>query len=48
MTETNHLCDLWQHTIFKIFNHDHKSELGIMIKEWIKYNDMENFQFIIE
>ena len=22
MTESNHLCDLWEHTIIKIFKHD--------------------------
>ena len=37
MTESNHLllCDLWQHTIVKIFKHDPESELGIMFKQWI-------------
>ena len=35
MTETNHLCDLWEHTIAKVFKHDTKSELGLMLKQWI-------------
>ena len=38
MTETNHLCDLWEHTIAKILKHDLKSELGLMIREWVKFN----------
>ena len=47
MTETKHLCDLWQHTIVKIFNHDPKSELGIMIKEWVIFNKLENFNSLL-
>ena len=27
MPETNHLCDLWEHTIAEVFKHDTKSEL---------------------
>ena len=47
MTETNHLCDLWQHTIVKIFKHDPKSELGIMIKEWVIFNMLESFNSLL-
>ena len=42
MTETNHLCDLWQHTIVKFFKHDPKSKLGLMLKEWVIFNKVEN------
>ena len=47
MTESNHLCDLWQHTIVKIFKHDPESELGIMFKQWITFNKLENFNSIL-
>ena len=47
MTESNHLCDLWQHTIVKIFKHDPESELGIMFKQWIIFNKLENFNSIL-
>ena len=47
MTETNHLCDLWEHTIAKIFKHDPKSELGLMLKQWIIFNKLENFNSIL-
>ena len=47
MTETNHLCDLWQHTIVKVFKHDSKSELGLMLKEWVIFNKLENFNSIL-
>ena len=47
MTECNHLCDLWEHTIVKIFKHDSKSELGLMFKQWIIFNKLENFNSIL-
>ena len=43
MSETIHLCHLWQHTIAKIFKHDPKSELGLMLKQWVIFNKLENF-----
>ena len=47
MTESNHLCDLWEHTIVKVFKHDSKSELGLMFKQWIIFNKLENFNSIL-
>ena len=47
MTDTNHLCDLWEHTIVKVFKHDSKSELGLMFKQWIIFNKLENFNSIL-
>ena len=47
MTDTNHLCDLWEHTIAKVFKHDSKSKLGLMLKQWIKFNKLENFNSIL-
>ena len=41
MTEANHLCDLWEHTIVKVFKHDPKSELGLILKEWVIFNKLE-------
>ena len=38
MTDTNHLCDLWEHTIVKVFKHDSKSKLGLMYKQWIIFS----------
>ena len=35
MTNTNLLCDLWEHTIAKVFKHYSKSGLGLMFKQWI-------------
>ena len=47
MTYTNHLCDLWEHTIAKVFKHDSKSQLGLMLKQWIIFNKLENFISIL-
>ena len=47
MTNTNHLCDLWDHTIVKVFKHDSKSQLGLMLKQWIIFNKLENFHSIL-
>ena len=46
MSETNHPCDLWKHTIVKIFKHDPKSELGLMLNQWVIFNK-ENFNSIL-
>ena len=47
MTDTNHLCDLWEHTIAKVFKHDSKSQLGLILKQWIIFNKLENFNSIL-
>ena len=47
MTDTNHLCDLWEHTIVKVFKHDSKSQQGLMLKQWIIFNRLENFNSIL-
>ena len=48
MTDTNnHLCDLWEHTIAKVFKRDSKSQLGLMLKQWIIFSKLENFNSIL-
>ena len=47
MTNTNHLCDLWEHTIAKVFKHDAKSQLRLMLKQWTIFNMLENFNSIL-
>ena len=47
MTETRHLIDLWQHSIVKFFKHDPKSELGLMLKEWVIFSKLENFNLFL-
>ena len=47
MTDTNHLCVLWEHTIAKVFKHDSKSKLGLMFKQWIIFSKLEHFNSIL-
>ena len=47
MTASNHLCNLWEHTIVKVFIHDPKSELGLMLTQWKIFNKLENFNSIL-
>ena len=47
MTEDDHLCDLWEHPIAKGFKRNPKSELGLMLKQWIIFNNLENFNSIL-
>ena len=47
MTESNHLCDLWENNISKGFKHDSKSKLGLMLKQWIEFNQLEIFNSIL-
>ena len=49
MAESNHLCDLWDHTIVKVLKHDSKSELGLKLKEWVIFNrsKLEDFNSIL-
>ena len=47
MLEIQHLSHLWEHTIVNIFKHDPKSKLGLMIREWVIFNKLENFNSIL-
>ena len=47
MSETTYLFDPWEHTIVKVFKHDPKSELGLMLKQWVIFNKLGNFNSIL-
>ena len=47
MSETNHLCDIWEHTIVRVFKHNSKSDLGPMLKQWIIFNKLDNLNSIL-
>ena len=38
-----HLDAIWEHTLTEILNHDNKSDVGIMIRTWVKHHKLENF-----
>ena len=47
MSETNHLSDLWGHTIVKVFKHDLQSQAAVMIREWAIFNKLEIFNSLL-
>ena len=42
-----HLSNLWQHTLNEILNHDNKSEVGIMMRAWVKSNKLEDITSLL-
>ena len=48
MSETIELSYVWDHTISKILNHDLKSDMGKMIKEWVVFNKLEDFNSLLK
>ncbi len=43
MSSTTVLSDIWEHTLTKLFKHDPTTELGIILRKWVKYNKLEDF-----
>ena len=48
MSENIELSYVWDHTIIKILNHDIQSKIGNMIKEWVVFNKLEDFNSLLE
>ena len=47
MEETIHLCDLWEHTITKVFKFDAKYKVDQLIRQWVIYNTLEDFNSLL-
>ena len=47
MEETIHLSDLWEHTITKIFKLDPKYKVDGIIRQWVIYNKLEDFNSLL-
>ena len=43
--ELSYVCD---HDIIRILNHDIQSKMGNMIKEWVLFNKLEDFNSLLE
>ena len=43
MEETIHLSDLWEHTMTKIVKLDPEYKVNHMIRQWVIYNKLEDF-----
>ena len=48
MSENIELSYVWDHTIMKILNHDIHSKIGNMIKEWVVFNKLEDFNSLLK
>ena len=48
MSETIDLSYVWDHTISKILNYDLKSDMGNMIREWVIFNKLEDFNSLLK
>ena len=48
MAENIELSCVWDHTIIKILNHDIQSKIGNMIKEWVVFNKLEDFNSLLK
>ena len=48
MSENIRLSYVWDHTIMKILNHDIQSKMGSMIKEWVVFNKLEEFNSLLK
>ena len=42
-----HLSDIWEHTLNEILNHDNKSEVGIIMRSWVKHNKLEDLNSLL-
>ena len=48
MSENIELSYVWDHTISNILLHDLNSKMGNMIKEWVVFNQLEDFNSLLE
>ena len=48
MSENIELSYAWDHTISKILLHDLNSKMGNMIKEWVVFNKLEDFNSLLK
>ena len=42
-----HLSDLWEHTPYEILTYDAKSEVGIIMRAWVKHNKLEDITSLL-
>ena len=42
MPSITNLSPIWVHTLTKILNHGNKTEMGIIMRSWVKHNNLED------
>ena len=48
MSENIELSYVWDHTIMKIHNHDIQSKMGNMMRQWVVFNKLEDFNSLLK
>ena len=41
------LSPIWEHTLTEIFNHGNKTEMGIIMRSWVKHNNLEDMSALL-
>ena len=41
------LSSLWEHTLTEILNHGNKTEMGIIMRLWVKHNNLEDMSDLL-
>ena len=41
------LSPIWEHTLTEILNHCNKTELGIIMRSWVKHNGLEDMNELL-
>ena len=41
------LSTIWEHTLTEILNHGNKTEMGIIMRSWVKYNNLEDMSDLL-
>ena len=42
-----HLSNIWEHTLNEILSHDNKTEVGIIMRSWVKCNKLEDMTSLL-
>ena len=41
------LSPIWEHTLTEILNHANKTEMGIIMRSWVKHNNLEDMSDLL-
>ena len=41
------LSPIWEHTLTEILNHGNKTEMGIIMRSWVKHNNLEDMSDLL-
>ena len=41
------LSPIWEHTLTDILNHSNKTEMGIIMRSWVKHNNLEDMSVLL-